>query len=135
MLARRDESPFVGDEELLRQMILNLLDNAIRHSERGGRIELRLEQNDGRYSISVADTGHGIPEVAKSRIFERFFRADESDGNVGHFGSGTGLGLPIARSIAEAHHGSLDLSRSDSNGTTFTAILPAASRQNSSLGR
>jgi heavy metal sensor kinase len=125
------ECPCVGDEELLRQMILNLLDNAIRHSKNEGHVELKLEHVNGQYTISVTDEGDGIPVGAKSHIFERFFRAEASCGRAGNFGSGTGLGLPIARSIAEAHRGSLSLAHSDSSGTTFVAILPSMSRPDS----
>jgi len=79
------------------------------------------------YILRIADTGPGIPTDLQARIFERFFRADKarsrSEGDTG----GAGLGLSIARWIAEAHHGRLELTRSDASGTTFTAHIPAPS--------
>lgn len=78
--------------------------------------------------VSIFDNGHGIPEEAQARVFERFFRLENVDpryDSVSSMGAGAGLGLSIARSIAEAHGGSLSLARSDSNGTSlFVAVLP-----------
>jgi heavy metal sensor kinase len=120
------EAGFHGDEDLLRQMILNLVDNAIKHTPPGGAVSLRLTQEPRDYVISVSDTGSGIPHEAQGRIFERFYRADKArshseDGN----GVGAGLGLAIASWIAQAHAGSLELTRSDLNGATFTVRLPS----------
>ena len=122
-----EESPVHGDEGLIRRMILNLLDNAIKHTPPEGNVSLTLTQSGMKYAITVADTGTGIPIEAQPHIFERFYRADkrrargESDG-----GSGAGLGLSISRWIAEAHHGRLELLRSDESGSTFVATLPVA---------
>lgn len=122
------ESPCYGDEDLVRQMILNLLDNAVKYTPRGGRVTMNLERRDDRYLVSVSDTGGGIPPEARPRIFERFFRVDtarsRADSVASSMGGGAGLGLAIARSIAEAHGGSLTLERSDSTGCTFLASLP-----------
>jgi len=117
------ESPCYGDEDLLRQMISNLLDNAVKHAPRGVSVSLSLQRIDGSYLVSVSDTGSGIPGEAQPHVFERFFRADQADSRA----AGAGLGLAIARSIAEAHGGSLSLERSDASGTTFVATLPANS--------
>jgi signal transduction histidine kinase len=120
------ESPFVGDEYLVRQMVLNLLDNAIKHTPDGGEVRLTLRRASDRYTITVADTGTGIPEEAKPHVFERFYRADRSRSRTESLiGSGAGLGLPIARWIASVHGGQLELVASDSTGTTFRATLPA----------
>ena len=125
------ESPCYGDEDLLRQMISNLLDNAVKYTPRGGSVTLDLQQSDGSYCVSVSDTGVGIPLDAQPHVFERFFRVDKADlrteGNGGSTGAGAGLGLAIARSIAEAHGGSLNLERSDATGSKFVAILPGKS--------
>jgi two-component system, OmpR family, sensor kinase len=115
-----------GDEELLRQMILNLLDNAITHTPPDGQVQMTLALQDGQYRITVTDTGGGIPADAQAHIFERFYRADKARSHTatGH-GSGAGLGLAIARWIAQAHNGALTLAHSDSTGSIFVAALPA----------
>ncbi len=121
------EAPIAGDEALLRQMMWNLLDNAIKHTPAGGKVGVALESRDSEYVITVTDTGSGIAGEAKLHIFERFYRADPARTHV-QTGSdgGAGLGLPIARWIAEAHHGRLELSHSDANGSTFVVNLPRA---------
>jgi len=117
--------PIHADEVLLGRMLLNLLDNAIKYSPPGSTVTLACRRNAGHYSLSVSDNGPGIPSELQPRIFERFFRADKarsrSEGETG----GAGLGLSIARWIVEAHHGQLQLTRSDATGSTFTATLPA----------
>jgi two-component system, OmpR family, sensor kinase len=119
--------PIQADEALLGRMLLNLLDNAIKYSPPGSTVTLTCRRDADRYVLSVADNGPGIPAELQSRIFERFFRADKarsrSEGETG----GAGLGLSIARWIVEAHHGQLTLTRSDSSGSTFSAIFPASS--------
>ena len=119
------EAPCNADEALLRQMLMNLLDNSIRHTPAGGKVQVVLEPRGEQYSIKVTDTGSGIPTKDHGHIFERFYRADKARSRsetVG--GSGAGLGLPIARSIAEAHHGRLELERSDETGSTFVVTVP-----------
>lgn len=114
------ETPFHGDERLLRQMLMNLLDNALRHTPPGGRVEARLSADEVGFEIAVTDTGSGIPEEARDHIFDRFVRLDPARARPG----GAGLGLPIARSIAEAHGGTLVLERTGPGGSTFVARLP-----------
>lgn len=117
-----DELPYVGDEALLRRMVMNLLDNAIKYTPPGGQVTLRATSEDGHYTVDVLDTGPGIPAEAQARLFDRFYRArierDKSDG-------GAGLGLAIAHWIAESHGGTLRLVRSDATGSTFRIDLPA----------
>lgn len=121
------EMPFRGDEALMRRLILNLLDNAIKHTPAGGSITVSCEPKENLYLLTVADTGSGIPKNAQPHIFERFYRADkarsrtEADG--GNIMSGAGLGLSIARWIAEAHEGKLELQHSDRRGTVFVVTL------------
>jgi signal transduction histidine kinase len=110
-----------GDERWLRQMLMNLLDNAVRHAATGGRVLVELSACEAAV-LTVADDGKGIPEAERERIFERFVRLDPARG-----GEGTGLGLPIARAIAEAHGGRLTLARSDGFGSCFEVRLPLAS--------
>jgi heavy metal sensor kinase len=117
------ESPFHGDEDLLRRMLLNLLDNAVRHTPTGGLVSLSLSKEQDRYLLSVSDTGPGIPVEARPHVFERFYRADKARSRSED--GGAGLGLAIASWIANAHGGSLEIARSDGDGTTFVATLPA----------
>jgi two-component system OmpR family sensor kinase len=121
------ETPFHGDEGLLRQMLLNLLDNAVKHTQAGGSVHLGLARSNELLTITVSDTGMGIPDEAQPHIFERFYRVDKarSRAEAAHAGSsGAGLGLSISRWIAEAHGGGLELRRSGADGSTFVASLP-----------
>ena len=111
------EVAFSGDDTLLRQMVGNLLENAIRHAAKSGRVTASVERRSSGIAIGVTDDGPGIPPRERERIFERFVRLDSAS-------KGAGLGLPIARWIAEAHGGRLVLEASDSNGSRFTVTLP-----------
>jgi two-component system, OmpR family, sensor kinase len=135
------EMPFHGDENLIRRLLLNLLDNAVKHTPRGGAVTISCKREGARYVITVSDTGVGIPAEAQPHIFDRFYRADSArsrgeDDSAG-LTSGAGLGLSIARWVAEAHDGTLELLCSSKAGSVFQLILPAsgsgalkASRQN-----
>lgn len=119
------ETLYRGDEDLLRQMMLNLLDNAIKYTSAGGTVCVQLSQNDSRHIITITDTGSGIPTEAQPHVFERFYRADQARSRSDQAnGSGAGLGLSIARWIAEAHDGSLNLEKSDRTGSVFVVSLP-----------
>lgn len=116
---------FSGDEGLVRRMTLNILDNAIKYTPSGGVVRVNLQRNRSSCSLSISDTGLGIPAELQPRIFERFFRADKARSrNEEKNGGGAGLGLPIARWIAELHGGRLFLDASDETGTTFVISLP-----------
>jgi len=118
---------FSGDESLLSRMLLNLLDNAIKYTPNGGEVTVAARSTPAGAQITVADNGSGVPPEFQSRIFERFFRADQARtraNSVPGPTGGAGLGLSIARWIAEAHRGTLRLTRSDASGTVFTVILP-----------
>jgi len=121
------ELPFRGDEGLLRRMLDNLIGNAIKFSPRGTVVDVAATRANGDYLIEVRDAGPGIPRDAQPRVFERFYRVHpgEEGGVARDWSAGAGLGLPIARWIAEAHGGRLELTRSDAAGSTFTAQLPA----------
>jgi two-component system, OmpR family, sensor kinase len=112
-----------GDTALLRRMILNLLDNAIKYAPQGGRVDISCRATTAACEAHIIDTGSGIPAELHSRIFERFFRADPARSRSGREG-GAGLGLSIALWIAEAHHGRLELARSDTTGSHFAVYLP-----------
>jgi heavy metal sensor kinase len=115
-----------GDESLLRQMVLNLLGNAIKHTSPGGVVRITLERRSTTYAIVVSDTGAGIPPEAQAHIFERFYRVDKarSRAEASEVGGGAGLGLSIAKWTAEAHLGCLELQHSDTKGSTFVVSLP-----------
>ena len=99
-----EEMPFRGDENLMRRLLLNLVDNAIKYTPRGGAVTVSCRQEAKRYIITVSDTGPGIPVEAQPHIFERFYRADSARSRAEDEGagltSGAGLGLSIARWIA-----------------------------------
>ena len=120
------EAPVDGDADLLGRLLLNLLDNAIKHSPPGGTIRVTLSRQGSDYHVSVADEGPGIPEAARERVFERFFRADEARvrDESGHT-TGAGLGLAISRRIAELHGGTLTLVSSRPGRTEFRFSMPA----------
>jgi heavy metal sensor kinase len=128
------ESPIHADESLVRRMLMNLLDNAIKYTPDFGRVTVSCQRNGREYAVNIADTGCGIPAEMGPRIFERFFRADKARSHAENDGGGAGLGLAISRWIAEAHHGRLELTRSDSTGSTFSAYLPADSAHSVSPG-
>ncbi len=114
------EIPVQGDEDLLRRLVSNLLQNALQHTPPGGYVTVSLAADPDNVSIRVVDEGPGVPDADRFRIFDRFVRLDAARSVTG-----TGLGLPIARWIAEAHHGTLVLESSGPSGSTFTATLPA----------
>ena len=116
-----DVPTVVGDEARLRQVLGNLLDNAIRHTPAGGRVEVVARRDGGEAVIEVADTGVGIPAADLPLVFERFYRADPSRAAHG----GSGIGLTISRAIAHAHGGELDAtSEGIGQGTRLTLRLP-----------
>lgn len=119
------EAPFVGDSDLLGRLLLNLLDNAIKHSPPGGRVDVGMDAGDVDFRITVSDQGPGIPEESRERVFERFFRVDSARARQeSTLTSGAGLGLPIARRIAAMHGGDVELVESAPGRTMFMARLP-----------
>ncbi|TMM27085.1 MAG: GAF domain-containing protein [Actinobacteria bacterium] len=119
----RGELPSVrGDRDRLQQVLTNLLDNAVKYSPAGEEVRVNAFQQDSRVRIEVSDRGPGVPADQQRMIFEKFGRG-QSAGSPGK--PGTGLGLFIARSIAEAHGGSVEVSSATQGGATFTLTLPA----------
>jgi len=112
---------FRGDQDLLRRMLLNLLDNAIKYTPPGGSVSVAVECEEARVKVTVADTGIGIPTVHAEHVFDRFYRVDKARSRAD---GGTGLGLAIAKWVAEAHNGSIELSSRPGDGSTFTVVLP-----------
>jgi len=113
--------PLRGDENLLRRMLLNVVQNAVAHTRAGGVVRVEVSPNGRHVTIRVRDEGAGIAEADRVRIFDRFVQLDAA-----RSGSGAGLGLPIARWIAEAHGGTLSLEESRATGSTFAIDLPLA---------
>jgi len=112
-----------GDVRRLRQLVLILLDNAIKYTESGGKVTLALEAAPERNRIRVRDTGVGISDRDLAHVFERFYRGtDPAAASMG----GTGLGLSIAQSIVEAHDGEIRVESAVGSGTTVTVSLPGA---------
>ena len=119
------EAQVVGDADLLGRLVLNLLDNAIKHSPEGGTVEIGMTRRNGECAIAVVDSGPGIPEAARSKIFERFFQVDAARARHDNSQtSGAGLGLAIARRIAEVHGGRVELLESRAGRTEFRFSLP-----------
>ena len=112
-----------GDPDGLKQVVLILLDNAIKYTGAGGRVTVNLQRAERGARVVVRDTGVGIAPADLPHVFERFYRADAARA---HDTAGTGLGLSIARAIAEAHGGTVDLTSAPGGGTTATLWLPAS---------
>jgi signal transduction histidine kinase len=107
------------DPARVEQILLILLDNALRHTPRGGTVEVVVGRDGQDATLAVRDTGEGIPPDAQPFVFDRFYRGDPS-----REGRSAGLGLAIARGLAEAHRGGIDLVSSAGDGSTFTLRLP-----------
>lgn len=121
-ISNLDETTVVGDEVRLRQLMLNLVDNAIKYTPEGGKVTLSLERNNDSASFIVEDTGIGIQPNDLNKVFDRFYRVDKSRSKLP---DGLGLGLSIAKWVAEAHGGSLLAESKVGIGSKFTVILPA----------
>ncbi|MDR0906921.1 MAG: HAMP domain-containing histidine kinase [Oscillospiraceae bacterium] len=110
-----------GDEELLTQVWVNLLHNAIKFTPEGGKIDISLTRDGGRVRVTVADSGIGIAEEDRIHLFERFYKADKSrDRALG----GNGLGLSLVKKITELHGGNIELESEVGKGTAFRVFLP-----------
>jgi signal transduction histidine kinase len=115
--------PMAVDRHRIREMLLNLVTNAIKYTPPGGTVALSLAQEDGAVVFTVADTGIGIAPGDLPHIFDRFWRADPARSRTGER-PGTGLGLAITKWIAEAHGGSITVQSRPGRGSVFTVRLP-----------
>jgi heavy metal sensor kinase len=123
------DAEFLGDESLLRRAVLNLVDNAIKHTPPQRTVLLRLTATPARWEVRVMDEGAGIPPQHQPFLFDRFYKGTAERTRVPTtLTSGAGLGLSIARWIAEAHGGALSLERTGGSGSTFLLSLPRTSR-------
>lgn len=123
-----DEAWIAADPQLIRQLALILIDNAVKFTPRGGRVAVRVGMSDGRPQFTVRDTGSGIAGDDLPRVFDRFYRGDaartRTEGTSAH-ASGAGLGLSIGRWIADAHGARIDLTSVVGSGTTATVTFAA----------
>jgi two-component system, OmpR family, sensor kinase len=111
----------VGDEHRLRQVLANIMANALMHTPTSSNIDVVLHVGEQSVSVSIADSGPGMDAATAARAFERFFRADASRTRST---GGSGLGLSIAREIVEAHHGTIDIRSDPIHGTAVTITIP-----------
>jgi signal transduction histidine kinase len=120
-----------GDPDRLQQVLLILIDNAIKHTPSGGKVEVSVRRHGQQAEVEVADTGSGIAPEHLPRIFDRFYRADKArDREQG----GTGLGLAIAKMLVDAHHGHLQMTSQLGVGTQATVSLPLVANRPATLG-
>ena len=118
--APNSEVSVTFDRDRIRQVASILLDNAIKYTPRGGNVAVWVREEKGRAFLKVSDTGVGIPEEKLPLVFERFYRLDSARTE-----GGAGLGLSIARQVAEAHGGDIEVRSTPGEGSTFTLILPS----------
>jgi signal transduction histidine kinase len=114
-----------GDAAGLRQLVGNLLANAIRYTPRGGAVAVRVSRVDGQLCLDVSDTGIGIPPEDQARVFEEFFRSANARSRTAE---GTGLGLAIVKAVVEQHHGSVTLHSTPGQGTRFVVRFPVSAQ-------
>lgn len=112
---------FEGEKDRIRQIILNLMSNAVAYTPEEGRISVTAEDGGDQVGIKVSDTGIGIPQKDVHRIFERFYRVDKTRSRDS---GGTGLGLAIVKHLVESHEGTIDVRSQEGVGTTFIVTLP-----------
>jgi heavy metal sensor kinase len=117
-------SHLVGDTRMVQRMLSNLLDNAIKYTPSGGTVTVSVSEDDTHVFISVKDTGCGISPSDLPRVFERFYRSDQSRSQ-----SGIGLGLSLARAIVRAHGGEITATSTPNQGSTFTVTLPKSAKK------
>jgi heavy metal sensor kinase len=133
-LGSEDQVQVIGDADRLKQLFLNLMDNAIKYTPSGGTVTLSFAREGDWVRVAVADTGVGIPAQDLPRIFDRFYRVDKArsrdrssfDSRSGGSGGGTGLGLAICKWIVDAHGGRIQAQSEVGKGSTFTVWLPTA---------
>ncbi|MET0801323.1 MAG: ATP-binding protein, partial [Actinomycetota bacterium] len=118
-------APMTGSARDLSLLVRNLIDNAVRYTPPGGRVDAHVDAGDDGVTLSVADTGVGIPTLELPRVFERFYRVDRARARGT---GGTGLGLSIVKHVAENHGGTVSVESELGVGTTFTVRLPASGR-------
>jgi heavy metal sensor kinase len=124
--AELPELRVLGDRAALAKALGNLISNALKYSPPGGRVEVKLEERSGQAVLGVVDEGPGIPADKLDRIFDRFYRIDESRSESEGAPAGSGLGLAIVKAIAQAHGGRAAVASEEGRGSEFSLILPLA---------
>jgi signal transduction histidine kinase len=114
-----DEIKYVFNEEMLSHVWINLLSNAIKFTPDGGKIVCQLKREDEGVAFRIKDSGAGIPEDVKTRIFEKFYQGDSS-----HSTAGNGIGLNIVKRVVDLAHGKIEVNSEEGNGSEFVVILP-----------
>ena len=117
-----DEVDIGANEQLLKEVWMNLLDNAIKFSPDCGEIEVKIEELGGRIAVSITNSGKEIPEEAAEKIFSKFYQADES-----HSGEGSGVGLAVVKKVVDLHRGTVGVESRDGKNI-FTVVLPKTAR-------
>src|SRR4051794_24213798 len=130
--AEAEQTTLEADEDLLVQVLVNLIDNALAHTPRAGTVTVGCRSTEAAVRLWVTDTGHGIPPVDQARVFDRFFRVDAGRARLN---GGTGLGLTICKAIIEAHGGTITLTSQIRQGTRVEAALPLSPPAAQSLAR
>ncbi|HEX9975431.1 MAG TPA: HAMP domain-containing sensor histidine kinase, partial [bacterium] len=125
-LIQCDQVEFFGDEQLIRRLLLNLSDNALKYTQKG-RIDFSLKSQNEFVEIKISDTGIGIPAEDLPYIFDRFYRVEKTRTRES---GGSGLGLSISKWIVEAHDGVIDIKSDEGKGTTITISLPRTQPSN-----
>ena len=115
-----DSKKVRGSKDMLKELIENLAQNAIRYNNQGGKVVISIKQIDGRTALVVKDNGIGIPASEQQRIFERFYRVDKSRSKAT---GGTGLGLAIVKHIVEIHDAKIELDSAPGVGTTISVVF------------
>lgn len=123
VLGNEDQATVLGDPDRLKQLFLNLVDNALKYTPAGGKVELSWEREDGDIKVAVADSGIGISSQDLPHLFDRFYRVDKARSRSA---GGTGLGLAIAKYVADAHGGRIAVESEVGKGTRFVVWLPLA---------
>jgi signal transduction histidine kinase len=121
-LVEIDQVQIMGDRDRIKQVILNLLANAVQYTQQGGIVTIILRKVENQAQLIVKDNGPGIPQEDLPHIFERFYRGEKSRRRSK--GTGFGLGLSIAYWIVRSHGGTIEVTSKEGQGTTFTVWLP-----------
>jgi signal transduction histidine kinase len=115
----------IGDADRLKQVMVNLVSNAVKYNHKGGRVDIEVKVVEDELNVAVRDTGRGIAEEDLPHIFEKFYRVDDLEQQT----KGTGLGLSIAKHIVEVHGGAISVQSTRSQGSTFAFTLPLPARE------
>jgi len=126
VVAEVDQVCVNGDPDRLKQLLLNLVENGMKYTPRGGRVTVNLSQTDGWAQMTIRDNGVGIPAEDLPFIFDRFYRVDKARNRSQ---GGSGLGLAIAKWVAQAHGGDIQVESEVNVGTTFTVVLPVLEKE------